>query len=472
MLFGGLPDDIFRSLTGKYRHAYAALLRRLHDGLFGLDTTRQPTRDDVSADIETFLESYVPGLAPEERDEFRLTPQLAYAELVETGWLREQRDGWSIHVDMDVEVAQLLGGLCALARPRSETFGGTVLSVVGTLDKATEDGAGNAQGVAEAAQRAREFARYARGVVGSLAEIEKTLLEQATLNGLVRTFFDEFVKRIVISDYRKLTSVRNHPYRHRYRILELVDRIGSDPALCATIADNLVAQGVADSVQDAQAKLDEDLRDIRLSMEAIETFRARIDRTKANIERRFENTLRYMDSLETGRAERFATGLAALARSVPHLGNDEPVVFETALFDTPSHIGGERLARPERPRPPVHKRRYAQPALDPLQQAFERAKLTFDRRMQLTRTQFMAYVRRKIEEAEAGGRDEVSARDIPPKDIEEFLVFSALRALPIARIPLPDGFEIEHRDGLVENDWLIARDFVLRRSLPTVRAED
>lgn len=66
----------------------------------------------------------------------------------------------------------------------------------------------------------------------------------------------------------------------------------------------------------------------------------------------------------------------------------------------------------------------------------------------------------------------MSARDIPPKDIEEFLVFSALRALPIARIPLPDGFEIEHRDGLVENDWLIARDFVIRRSFPTVRAED
>jgi hypothetical protein len=389
---------------------------------------------------------------------------------VDSGWLREQRDGWTTYLEMDLAVSRTLSGLCEVAKSRAESFGGTILSVVSTLNKAVEDGAANAQGVAQAADYARRFARYTRGVVGSLAQIENTLLQQASVNGLVRTFFDEFVQRIVISDYSKLTTVRNHPYRHRFRILDLVDRISSDLDLYNSIVDSLVAQGVVPASEEAQQRLDDDLRDIRQSMEAIEAFRSRIDRTRAGIEKRFANTLHYMDMIETGRAERFTLGLAALAQALSEASNDDTLTFETLLLDPPSHIGGERLARPERPRVSVTKRRYAQPPLDPLQQAFERAKQAFDRRLVLTPGQFMAYVERKVGEAEEEGRDEVTAQDIPPVNIEEFLVFSALRALPIERIPLPHGFILEQREGLVENEWLICRDFALRRATPSRNA--
>lgn len=466
MLFSALPDDIFRPLANKYRHAYERLLSRLHDGLFGLDTTRQPTRDDVMVDLEEGLLTFTRSLPDDERGDFHLTAPLAYMELIETGWLLEQREGWTTHVEMNAAAAQLLGTLCGLAERKAETFGGTFISVYSTLESVTRDAGTNAQGVAEAAQRAKQFARYARGVVGSLKDIEQSLLSQATVNSLVKTFFDDFVQRIVIGDYRKLTSVRNHPYRYRYKILEMADTIGSDPVLFQTIANSLVAQGVAETPADAQAQLDGQLRDIRLAIEAIDTFRDRIDRTKSTIERRFSNTLRYMDLVESGRAERFAKGLADIARALPDLDYGDEIPVETLLFETPSHIDGERLAKPEKPYSPVESKRYMRPKPDPLWQAFEHAKQAFDRRLRITPERFGDYVRDKVDAATAEGRAEVTAADLPPSDIEEFLIFSALRSMPVTKIPLPNGYVIEHRDGLVDNDWLICRDFALRRLSP------
>jgi len=462
MLFGVLPDTIFRPLSNSYRHAYAALLSQLHNGLFGLESTRQPERNEVMGELEEWLLAHIENLPDEERPEFRLTASLAYNEMVECGWLCEQREGWTVYVEMDAVVAQLLGALCGLSERRGDTFGGTVVSVVSNLESVTHD-ATNAQGVAEAARRAREFARYARGVVGNLKNIEQSLLSQASLNGLVKTFFDNFVQTIVINDYRKLTSARNHPYRHRYRVMDLVARISSDAALFRSIAENLMAQGVADNLESAETALAEQLRDICLSMETIEAFRNRMDLTKGNIERRFSNTMRYMDLIDSGRAERFALGLATVARALPDLPFDAEVPVDTTLFEMPSHIGGERLSKPEKPRVEVKRRRFTKPPVDPLRRAFEHAKQAFDRRLLLTPDQFMDYVRMKVDAARAQGRDEVTAADIPPRDIEEFLIFSALRALPIRRVPLPDGYVIEHRDGTVENDWLICRDFALRR---------
>ncbi|MBP2315533.1 hypothetical protein [Azospirillum soli] len=46
----------------------------------------------VVADLEGGLLAFAAGLAEEERDEFRLTAPLAYVELVDSGWLHEQKE--------------------------------------------------------------------------------------------------------------------------------------------------------------------------------------------------------------------------------------------------------------------------------------------------------------------------------------------------------------------------------------------
>jgi DNA polymerase III delta prime subunit len=51
MLFRVLEDDLFRLFSGKYACAYAALLERLHGGLFSVEAIDQPTRQEVLREL-------------------------------------------------------------------------------------------------------------------------------------------------------------------------------------------------------------------------------------------------------------------------------------------------------------------------------------------------------------------------------------------------------------------------------------
>jgi hypothetical protein len=454
--FQTLNSDLFRPLAGKYRQAYASVLQRLHSGLFSVDVIDTPTRQEVTVEIAEALTVYSAGLAADEIAEFRLTGSDAYAELCMSGWLDEQRDGWTCNVEMDATASKLLEAICGPAG--GGTFGGTMIAVLSNLKSAAADPEGHAQGVHEAARRAREFARHMRSVVGTLRSIEKTMLAQATLNGLVRVFFDDFVDRIVIRDYRALTVARNHPYGFKYAIADLTDEMEADDAAFSAMAVALVAQGAAENLPSARLSLSRDIRDIRRSLQAIESFRWKIDQTKAAIEQRFGNTLRYMELMASGAADRFAVALPLWNRAAAAAAGGARPWMPTLLSEPPVTLDAEHLSIPLAPRRPVGAVRHREAATDPLRLAFDRAKSNFDRKLSLTPEKFMSYVAQKLR-----AKAVISAADIPPGDIEELIVFSALSALPPGKIRLPEGVSLERREGRVENEWIEIGDFVIYR---------
>ena len=458
MLFRVLEDDLFRLFSGKYACAYAALLERLHGGLFSVEAIDQPTRQEVLRELGEGLASFMAAAPPEVAADSRLVAADAYAELMATGWLSEQREGWTVYVEMGVEAAKVLERLCTLSEPAADTFGGTMVSVLRNLEGAVADPETSALGVSEAARRARDFARYIRSVVGTLKGIEAELLSQAEVNGLVRTFFERFVERIVVGDYRNLTLAGNHPYQFKYRINDLLDDIQSDRELLDRLCRGLVSQGVAADAGAAAAQLARHMQAVRGAIESIEGFRWRIDRTKSNIERRFNNTLRYMDLLETGLADRFTSALSRLGTALGRRHGGFEIAAATILAEPLAHFDSGRLAVPTAARRAVEPQRYRQPEPDPLRVAFDRAKSDFDRRITITPQKFMTYVRRKMAAA-----PRVTAAEIPPGDIEEFVIFSALRALPPGSARLPDGTMLRPLDGQIENDWMVCGDFELVR---------
>lgn len=458
MLFDALAEDAFRPLTGKYRQAYAFLLRELRDGLFSVDVTDQPTRAEVLRELADSLDTYARALPGAEAEEFRLTAGDAYAELRDSGWLEEQREGWAVYVEMDAAHARLLETLCGLRDPGADSFGGTMVSVLSNLETARADPGTSAQGVQEAARRAKEFARHMRTVVGTLKGVEKSLLEQASVNGLVRTFFEEFVDRVVIGDYRRLTSARGHPYGFKWRIRDLTEELGSDHETLERMAETLVSLGVARDRSAALGSLHRALQEIRASMDSIQAFRERIDRTKSGIEQRFANTLAYAGFSEPDRSDRFGTALAALGARVGRRPGETETELPLGLIEPPETFDAASLAAPTAPRRTVEPVRFRLPRPDPLREAFERAKSEFDRRLSVTPERFMGYVADKL-----GGRGRVSGRDIPPGDVEELVILSALRAMPAQRVPLPDGVAMISRPGTIENDWIIMGDFELVR---------
>ena len=462
MLFDVLPDEAFRPLTGKYKVAYSAMLQRLNDGLFSVEATDQPTKPSLVHELSDCLDALRAGMHQHEADAFRLTGADAYAELLECGWISEQREGWTVYVEMDERTSRLLATLCGLHEEPDRTFSGTMVSVLANLETAVADPALNGMAVVSAAREARDFARYVRGVVGSLKGIEKALLTQASLNGLVRAFFEEFVDRIVIGDYRNLTLSRNHPYSVKWRIVSLVDDISGDPDLFSAIAASMVQHGGQDA-SGAAATLQKNLLAIGSALDSIESFRLRIDTAKAGVERRFANTLRYMDLLESGRGERFSAALSAFGRNAPPgLPGRSAIGIHTGLLPLMVHYDLARASRPQAPRRPLEIQRFHQTRPDPLRTAFDRAKADFDRQISITPQRFMAYVAAKLS---AGGS--VEARDIPPADIEEMVIFSSLLAAPLPVIRIASEVNLRRVPGRrISNKWIECDDFVLERTMP------
>jgi hypothetical protein len=454
MLFDSLHDDAFRPFCGKYRHAYAAVLRRLSDGLFSLDSPDQPLRSAVLADVAECLQAFG-ALSGDDPGGFRLEAADAYAELVAAGWLVEQRDGWAVYVEMDERAWRLLATLCGLRDRNSARYGGAMISVASSLAAALADPRGSAQAVPHAAREAKSFARYVRGIIGTLKGIERVLLDQVSLNGLVRTFFDEYVGRIVGGDYRNLTSSASHPYGFRWRILEAVEAIADDPALADGIALGLQEQGESASREEGLALVDRSLADIRSSLTAIEAFRTRIDEAKAEVERRFSNSLRYMDVIDTGRAAVFSSSLEA----IPPGPWDEEIEVPLGIIGDFEHWDLGRAAPHATARRAVEAARFRQVRPDPLRLAFDRAKSEFDRRLTITPQRFMQYVGEKMRD-----RENVRGEELSPADVEELVVLSALLASPVSRVGLPGGYVLRRLPGSrTVTPTLEFDDFVIER---------
>lgn len=452
-LFGFLPSDLFRPLTNKYRHVYVELLRRLHGGLFSLDVVGAPAREEVMSEIEAVLSRHADALA-----RHGLTASTAYNELKETGWLQEERVGWQVHVAMDQAVGHLLDVLCTLGERLGESFGEGTVGVLNHLQGAVETPETGVLGIAEARRRAVQFARSIRGVAANLRRIEGDLLRSATRDTLVDSFFQDFVERIHIGDYALLAS-RGNPYQFRHRILGIAAEIRSEPERRRALATALMAQGRGRSLEEAEARIDEDLSQIVLAFESIERAHALIDQTKLDIERRFVNSIRYMDLAGSDRSTRMRRSLARAGEhlaAVPPVPDHERVEVTTALRPAPRPVHELGAAVPTREREPTRPRRQRVPEPDPVVAAYERAKAEFDARMQVTPERVAAFARRP-------GKPAGSAADYPVECLEDALLFSALLSQAAQsgfRLP---GLRIMPAKGRVDNGWIELTDFAVER---------
>jgi hypothetical protein len=462
MLFGILPDRIFAPFGGKYAQFYVHALERLHDGIFSPDYVGYLRDKDVQSELSAALDAWIMDLPPDERSEIKITGRMAYDELIETGWIAEDRDGWTKYAELTSAAALLLSVLCSLKHRRmQETMGGTMVSVLASIEAAMADPVSRAQGIAEAAKRSAEFVRFLRTVLGTLKAIQVEMLRQPDLNGLVRTFFGDFREKILLSDYSKLTSAANHPYRFRSDILLKVEEIHQEgDRYIDVMAAALVDQTSVSDVASARIMLLRNLDDISNAMRTIEIARDRIDMAKDEIERRFSNSLRYLDLMERDRNSNFFEGLSALGSL--DVDKDTLLDIRFGLIQPVRIFDHTSAAKPVVQRRPVQTKVQRDTVPDPIHEAFRLAKIAFNDLITITPEKFIAYVTQKME-----GRNRVTAWEIPPDDIQEFVIFSALRSLPMRSIVLPNDIVLERLDDdeWIENEWVESRNFELRRAM-------
>lgn len=452
-VFGHLPEGIFKPLVGKYRHVYVEILRRLHDGLFSVDTVGSPLRDEVAAEIGFILARHADVL-----EGHGLTSLIAYNELRETGWIQEERVNWQVYVTMDPAVSHALHALCTLGEQLGESFGEGTVGVLNHLKGAIDAPETGALGIAEARKRAVQSARSMRAVAANLRRIEGDLLRSASRDSLVDRFFQDFVERIHIGDYALLAS-RNNPYQFRHRILGIAAEIRTEPEQLRQLAAALLAQARCRSLAEAEACIDADLAEIVLAFEAIERAREQIDQTKVNIERRFVNSMRYMDLAGSDRSARMAAALGRVGDRLLPVETSDQQILEVAvgLRQRLSSIHESGAADPVAEREAVRPRRQRAPKPDPVIAAYERAKAEFDTRMQTTPERVSSFARRLR-------RPSGTAAEYPVESLEDALLFSALLSQASQsgfRLP---GLRVTPRPGRVANDWIEVTDFMVEEA--------
>lgn len=462
-MFGKLSETIFKPLAGPGRHVYGRVILRVYDAFFADDLAAAPARETVIWAIgEELRKTSGDGTLPDldlDDPEPRSYPHAVYSRLRDTGWLVESRsdeNGWDLVVEMPPEVLFLVGALLTIRDGLVRSYGGDVVDILNNLEAAYERRDTRAQGISAAAAKARDFLRHLRGLVAGMRDLEKSILGRRELGHILESFFGDFVERLLIADYKKIKT-RNNPFLFRRDILDYVTRL-ENPAMIALTAPVYVAQGAAPDDALASERIRADLQTIRRVFESVDTHLAAIDRFREALEERIENAVHYMSRTADTPADRIAATLRRLGDSAR--AHDASLPVPVALGHHPIPAGGRVLYRPRQRRPAPEPAPIREGAVDPAYRLYKEAVRAFSVRVTPSPERIAAYLERHLD-----GRDHVRASELKIESLEDFVAFERLRGLPhLFRGRLKGRYAVVPREGLIDNGWIVCRDFEIRRA--------
>ncbi|MGU3540740.1 Wadjet anti-phage system protein JetA family protein [Methylobacterium sp. A54F] len=454
MLFTHLSDDLFRPLAAPSRAFNAALLLHLHRRVMGASV--EPIR---KGELIAAIGDFAAGWTQADIADDETTPvdpverrSALYRRFLDTGWLVERRERYVPVVDFDPEARLLLEELSRLDRGETRSYGGAVLDVLGSLESAVANPAERSEALANAAKSARTFLGHVRSLAGSMRKIEERILREEDLRAAFRLYFEDFVERHLISDYRTLHT-RFNPFRFRSAIVREAGRALRDGLLVRSLADALVREGRAGDVGAGERRVRTDLAEILNVFDGLDRHLEAVDEVVARMERRIAAAVRYMDRPDSLGIERTAAALRAVgaAPAAP----DCPA--EVSLLRAP--LGEAHLYAPRSRRAPIDIDPLPEVLLDPAIEAFANAKAEFRRRTTVTPEVIAAYLDHQL-----AGRAAIRGSEIAVTDVDAFVVFQRLREIDVLFDgQLADRYVLARSEGRVANGWLECPDFVVSR---------
>ena len=459
-LFDVLPPDLFKPLASPSRRLYSDLLLHLYHRTFEL-SAEAPRRADVVREIEDFLFRWETTQGPV-LDEETLEPsgddraRAVYQRLVDTGWLVEHRERYVRLVDFDPEASMLVQVLAEIEKGEARSYGGAVLGVLGALEGTAAEPDERSESLRNALRGANEFMAHMRTVSISLRQAEDRILKQPSVREVFRHFFEDFVERHLIRDFKTLHT-KDNPFRFRAAIVRQANAMMMDDELVAKLGEAYAREGRAEDAGAGQDRVREEIAQVIAVFDAADLHLDAIDATVARIERRIVNTARYMDRIINPSQVRLTEAIKALADD---LRDDVPVA--TALLPRILPLGPVHVPAPRRERTVVAPTVIRDTPVDPGALVYARAKEEYVRRTRVTAPVLASYVDKVL-----GEKTEVRARDIMLHTVEDFVAFQRLRELPsIFNGALASRFELVLLPGRCSNDWIACQDFLIRRRRP------
>jgi hypothetical protein len=457
-LFDILPQDLFKPLASPSRRFYADLLLTLNEKTFSL-AADAPRRNDVIAEIASFLRGYeiINGPLKEEGEALTSDDDRArscYARLVETGWFIETKDRYIRLVDIDPDATGLLHVLGTITRGETRSYGGAVVGVLSALENAKDNPQDRSENVRNALRLAQDFLAHMRLVSVSLRKLEDHILRKEALHDIFKAFFEDFVQRHLITDFKTLHTKIN-PFRLRSAIIRLAQQMSGSPLTVHALGEAYVREGRAARQEAGQTAVLNDLATIITIFENTENHLAAIDGTVAQIERRILNTARYMD--RTGRSSE-AKVIAAMKAIAALPASVDSVNVEMAMVPQTLPMGPPHVPSPRRERQPVQVSVVRDNKRDDAFDAFVAAKAEYAKVTRVTPRGLFEFIDQLL-----AGREHIRGSDIPIHNVHDFIHFQRLRELG----GIFDGqaarrYSIVHLPSRLKNEWIECQDFEIK----------
>ncbi len=474
-LFDRVPDRLFSPLASANRRIYGTLLLDLYPLFFDqIHADVFPSRETVRQEIEERLAvmaaawqeepDAAPMQSPATEPEANPTGQ-AYRRLLAAGWIEEEVEGYRVRVTVPPAVGTLWASLMEVARPDRVFYGGMVLSIFNNVQKAWEEPEAQVLALRQAAREARRFVQHLNTMIYGLKGLLGEITGCDDHRRILSRFFDDFVERILVQDYKRLKT-RNNPFRYRQQILQRVRELEYDlDRKQALVAGYLEQTGESDSESAWQA-INDDIRQLRDCFERLDGHLERVDRFRARVERRVADTVRYLDRTQPGMAARIATLLRGLGPRLAGLEDGDPTPLDLPLIDV-LPVGPQSLKEAPRHRRPPEPRPLVSRPVDPAMQARQQALRAYLDRRRVDPKRIALYLERQL-----AGRSHIDGGAMTIAGVEDFIAFTHVRHLNY--LPgagrLRQDYRIEHRDGLLENDWVRCPDFSVERRQPVAGA--
>lgn len=465
-LFERLSDRIFSPLASTNRLQYWCLLRALYRHRFGPDAPLPPSegfaRNDLTREVQAFL-TYSDTWVNEEGDDLatpnEIRAQMVLNRLIDAGWLRVDRYGLDKRVSMAPTVSHFLSLLVDFSESEPVFLGGKIRSIEANINGVLAGGHGDQ--LAEAAEQTRYLLEHVRNTGTNVRDVMDRLTPDLTTREFARYFFNDFVSRIFIGDYRELRTTE-HPLSRRSHILEAVERIYDTPNLHSRVLDWYCNHRCAGDGKRGEALLRRDFDRLR-DLARIDEYLLRLDREVTRANKRalafLDYRMRSLQPLDT-LIERTILAVLEAGMECRTQFPAGPLIGELYL----------RLPRVRTERPTASRLRRNVPS----DEQIARARLM--QRMQDARDVDPHRLATFID-TRCANTDEVSSAALAPREPFELFAYQrlidlaqangtrSLRLRHLARLDLP-GFDVLWSDDAPEEDeplFLKAPPFVVRR---------
>ncbi|MEJ8852643.1 Wadjet anti-phage system protein JetA family protein [Variovorax rhizosphaerae] len=397
-LFKRLPDRLFAPLASANRLQYWSLLCALHAKRFGPEAPLPPSRGflmrEITADIAEELQYQ--DWAPDGDDVTPATPLAIRANMVfnrlrEAEWIRVERVGVREMVTMAPAVAHFMNRLVEFAHTGPEFVSGKIRSVEANLKLLLEEST-DGSSLQEAARQSRALLEQVRIAGTNVRDLMLEIGRVDATGEFVRRFFDDYVERMFIGDYKEL-RIREHPLARRQEILRLAAHVQQTPAVRVRLIQWYLEKQAGRDPMRAEAMFERDIQKVE-DLRRIDEY---LDRLDDEIRRANKLALAYLDyRLRAARPLDELIG-QAIEAVVTH-GSEAAALSPFAPGEC---IAGERLVSPrvENKRAPPSSLR--KQVMSPEQEARARLALMARDRRTMSLPKLAAFVRQQLGEGDS-----------------------------------------------------------------------